>query len=149
MRKRLTDLCPPMVTAFPRLIYCPFKFDKNIIIAWLSMSSVSIPAHLSATLTQYNNQWQSLPLSRFPPPTTLQHREELCRGFEELLSALLSAMSCRIYAWVVESCMNLFNQRCARLSTHVFVHALWDAACWVMSRQMVHTPGFGGADMPT
>lgn len=108
----------------------------------------TIPAHLSISLTPVSYQWQSLHLFPFPPLMTLQHREEICTGFQELLSALLSVMSCRVTAEVrgtrvfVLLMMGCMFERVSLLCMRCDV---W----WVMRKQMVHTAGFGDTSIPT
>ncbi len=68
-----------------------------------------------------------------------------CSGFEELVSAPLSVM-----LWLkCYVCMYLCFTWCyaVRVCECVCLCMLCDV-WWVMNRQMVFTPGFGGADMP-
>lgn len=121
--------------------------------AYLSICSTPLPAHLSSCSLSppcYSPHRYSLYLFSFLPLKTLQQwksdgRGETCKGFEELMSAPLSVMLCRIYDWNV--CLEFFYW-CYAVHSCVCMLMLCDV-WWVMNRQMVHTPGFGGADMPT
>lgn len=64
----------------------------------------------------------------------------------------LPVMSWSIYGWNIKcACMCVFKHFfywCYAVCALVCTRMLCDV-WWVMRRQMVHTPGFGGADMPT